>query len=210
MTKKTTKKKIKNAPIPQEQQTPEPLVETPTQMPPEPEEAFLKKELPPELVNEMPSSKSVKVPNPAQIIEVSPVPDQVLSPPKTKSTTPAEENEVASILVQIKEEMIILRKILEEHSLLLSDIQQSLAKKRNPPKSSDRVKILDKTSGITYKSKNNCYKMLLTGGELKDLVEKGVFGPDPMKNTFGWYALERAFPGRFEEVVEGNPIDSLS
>jgi hypothetical protein len=59
MTKKTTKK-IQNVPIPEEQQSPDPQVETPTEMPPEPEEAFLKKELPPELITEMPSAKSAK------------------------------------------------------------------------------------------------------------------------------------------------------
>jgi hypothetical protein len=226
MTKKTTKK-IQNAPIPEEQQSPAPQVETPIEMPPEPEEAFLKKELPPELINEMPSAKSAKKPKPVPIIEVSPEPEQVLSPGK-EPAQPAQLIEEQSSLQQemvlslvevhllfkeireIRDEVFFIHKVLEEQSILLSEIQQTMAKKRNPPKSSDRVKILDKVTGITYKSKNNAYQTLLKAGKLKDLVEKGVFGSDPMKNTFGWYALEKAFPGRFEEVVERNPIDSLS
>lgn len=53
-----------------------------------------------------------------------------------------------------------------------------------------------------YPSKNNAYQTLLKSGELKDLVDKGVFGETPEKNTFGWYVLEREWPDRFEEVKE--------
>jgi len=45
----------------------------------------------------------------------------------------------------------------------------------------------------------------LKSGALKELVDKGVFGSVPEKNTFGWYALARAFPDRFEEVKAENP-----
>jgi hypothetical protein len=41
---------------------------------------------------------------------------------------------------------------------------------------------------------------MLKAGELKDLVAKGIFGDVPEKNTFGVYALFRAYPDRFEEV----------
>jgi hypothetical protein len=37
---------------------------------------------------------------------------------------------------------------------------------------------------------------------LKALVDKGLFGDIPEKNTFGWYVLVREWPDRFEEVHE--------
>ncbi len=46
----------------------------------------------------------------------------------------------------------------------------------------------------------NAYQSLLKSGELKELVDKGVFGDVPEKNTFGWYALTRALPDRFEGI----------
>jgi len=61
---------------------------------------------------------------------------------------------------------------------------------------------LDKQTGEIYPSKNNAYQSLLKSGELKDLVDKGVFGPVPEKNTFGWYILVRMLPDRFEEVAK--------
>ncbi|MFC1871493.1 hypothetical protein ACFLYF_03740 [Chloroflexota bacterium] len=33
------------------------------------------------------------------------------------------------------------------------------------------------------------------------MVDKGIFGDNPAKNTFGWYALVRELPDRFEEVA---------
>jgi len=55
-------------------------------------------------------------------------------------------------------------------------------------------------TGKIYPSKNNVYQSLLKAGDLKDLVEKGVFGAIPAKNSFGCYNLFRAYPGRFEEI----------
>jgi hypothetical protein len=43
---------------------------------------------------------------------------------------------------------------------------------------------------------------MLKAGELSDLVKAGIFGTSPEKNTFGVYALFRAYPDRFEEVRE--------
>ena len=73
-------------------------------------------------------------------------------------------------------------------------------RKRKPPASNGKVQILDKQTGEIYRSKNNAYQTLLKSGELKDMVDKGVFGDIPQKNTFGWYALVRELPDRFEEV----------
>ena len=86
-----------------------------------------------------------------------------------------------------------------EHSNQIAELQDALARKRKPTRNS-KVQIRDKQTGKTYPSKNNCYQSLLKAGELKALVDKGVFGPDPAKNTFGWYVLVREWPERFEEV----------
>ena len=88
----------------------------------------------------------------------------------------------------------------EEHTNLITQLQETLARKRKPPVSNGKVQILDKQTGEIYPSKNNAYQTLLKSGELKDLVDKGVFGDNPAKNTFGWYALVRELPDRFEEV----------
>ena len=87
-----------------------------------------------------------------------------------------------------------------EHTNLITQLQETLARKRKPVSSNGKVQILDKQTGEIYPSKNNAYQTLLKSGELKDLVDKGVFGDIPEKNTFGWYALVRELPDRFEEV----------
>ena len=95
-----------------------------------------------------------------------------------------------------------LRQVVGGHTSLISQLQETLARKRKPVASNGKVQILDKKTGTVYPSKNNAYQNLLKSGELKDLVDKGIFGPIPQKNTFGWYALVRELPDRFEEVHE--------
>jgi hypothetical protein len=85
---------------------------------------------------------------------------------------------------------------------LIVELQQAIARKRKPVASNGKIAIKDKQTGTVYQSKNNAYQSLLKSGELKELVEKGIFGPVPEKNTFGWYALVRELPDRFEEVHE--------
>jgi len=87
-----------------------------------------------------------------------------------------------------------------DHSLQIAQIQEALARKRKPVVSTNKVQIKDKQTGTIYPSKNNAYQSLLKSGELKDLVDKGIFGPVPEKNTFGWYTLQSEWPNRFEEV----------
>jgi hypothetical protein len=81
----------------------------------------------------------------------------------------------------------------------MADVQSQLTLKRKPT-ANGKVQIKDKLTGKIYKSKNNVYQTMLKAGELKDLVEKGLFGAVPEKNTFGVYALFRAYPDRFEEI----------
>jgi hypothetical protein len=99
-------------------------------------------------------------------------------------------------------ELESLRQVVEEHASLIIQLQETLARKRKPVASNGKVQILDKKTGTVYPSKNNAYQTLLKSGELKSLVEQGAFGADPAKNTFGWYALVREWPDRFEEVHE--------
>jgi len=87
-----------------------------------------------------------------------------------------------------------------EHTRQISELQEALARKRKAVPNG-KVQIKDKQTGKVYPSKNNCYQTMLKAGELKDLVDAGVFGADPVKNTFGWYALVRALPDRFEELI---------
>jgi hypothetical protein len=86
--------------------------------------------------------------------------------------------------------------------LKLEGFEALVAMKRRPPANSNKVQIRDKQTNKLYPSKNSVYQNLLKAGELKDLVDKGIFGNEPLKNTFGVYALFRAYPDRFEEVRE--------
>ena len=129
--------------------------------------------------------------------------------PKAEAPTPAPTPEVpqpeapatpAPTLESLFEELQSLKQLAEEHTNLISQLQETLARKRKPVSSNGKVQILDKQTGEIYPSKNNAYQTLLKSGELKSLVDKGVFGDIPEKNTFGWYALVRELPDRFEEV----------
>jgi hypothetical protein len=95
-----------------------------------------------------------------------------------------------------------LAEVLATHDHRLNAIEQNLAKPKRRPTSNGKTKVRDKLTGTIYPSKNNAYQTLLRSGELKDLVEKGMFGANPEKNNFGWFALVRAWPDRFEEVQE--------
>ncbi len=128
--------------------------------------------------------------------------------PKAPAPTPEapqpEEPEVpaapAPTIESLFEELQSLKQLAEEHTNLITQLQETLARKRKPPSSNGKVQILDKQTGQIFPSKNNAYQTLLKSGELKELVDKGVFGDIPAKNTFGWYALVRELPDRFEEV----------
>ncbi len=114
--------------------------------------------------------------------------------PNTPTTNPP------LTLKSLHQEIESLKQIAEEHNNLIAQLQETLARKRKPVSSNGKVQILDKQTGEIYPSKNNAYQTLLKSGEIKDLVDKGIFGDIPAKNTFGWYALVRELPDRFEEV----------
>ena len=89
--------------------------------------------------------------------------------------------------------------VVQEHSQQIAELLEALARKRKAVPNG-KVQIVDKKTGQIFPSKNNAYQTLLKSGDLKELVDKGIFGSDPVKNTFGWYALVRELPDRFEEV----------
>ena len=104
-------------------------------------------------------------------------------------------------MASLKAEVDELHTLIQDLTTQMADVQSQLALKRKPTANS-KIQIRDKQTGKIYKSKNNVYQTMLKAGELKDLVEKGIFGDVPEKNTFGVYALFRAYPDRFEEVHE--------
>jgi len=109
------------------------------------------------------------------------------------------EAEKLLTLSSLKSELEVLKQAVQDHTQLIADLQSMLALKRRPT-SNSKVQIKDKQTGKVYPSKNNCYQSLLRAGKLKELVDKGIFGLQPEKNNFGWFALVRAWPDRFEEV----------
>jgi hypothetical protein len=129
----------------------------------------------PEIDQEVPAISPEAVTTPEPEVKVEP-------PPKPKPLT----------MVGLKAEIDELRQIIQ-------DIQSLLVLKRKPTNNS-KIQIRDKQTGKLYKSKNNVYQSMLRAGDLKDLVAKGIFGDIPEKNNFGWFALQRQFPDRFEEV----------
>jgi len=130
-------------------------------------------------------------------IETPPVPqkESTTTPKLEKLSTPP-----PLTMKQLHQELETLKQVVGEHAQLIAQLQETLARKRKAVQSNGKVQIKDKQTGSVYPSKNNAYQSLLKAGELKDLVDKGIFGPDPEKNTFGWYALVREWPDRFEEV----------
>ena len=122
--------------------------------------------------------------------------------PKAQAPKPEEPATPMPTLENLFQELQSLKQLAEEHTQLITQLQETLARKRKSVSSNGKVQILDKQTGEIYPSKNNAYQTLLKSGELKDLVDKGVFGDIPAKNTFGWYALVRELPDRFEEVKQ--------
>ena len=119
--------------------------------------------------------------------------------PEVKAVSKEPKPHKPLTLVQLQQEIDSLEQRVQAQFIQMIDIQEALARKRKPVPNG-KVQIKDKQTGKVYPSKNNCYQSLLKGGELKDLIDKGIFGDNPEKNTFGWYALVREWPDRFEEV----------
>ena len=161
---------------PKEEQSPTPEVQTPERPP----------EQPPEQSNDQtPESPEPESPNPVD--PTDPIPSFKFLMGKSH----------AQLVADIEE----IKGVLNEHSLQIADLQ-AMMEKKYAPRSNGKTKIRDTQTGEIYPSKNNCYQSLLKAGDLKELVSKGVFGVIPEKNNFGWFALNRAYPDRFEEVKD--------
>jgi hypothetical protein len=113
-------------------------------------------------------------------------------------------------MIGLKAEIDELRSIIQKISQKIDQLMAGPVLKRKPVVSNGKVQIKDTLTGTIYRSKNNVFQSLLKAGQLKDLVEQGVFGDNPSKNSFGWYALNRAYPQRFEEIkpVTQEPADA--
>lgn len=136
-----------------------------------------------------------KVPKAKVAVVEKAEPKQVIKP----TSTPKPEVKKPMTLSSLQKELEALKQTIQDHTQMIADLQSELSRKRKPT-ANGKIQIKDKKTDKVYPSKNNCYQSLLKAGELKDLVDKGIFGSNPEKNTFGWYALVRALPDRFEEI----------
>jgi hypothetical protein len=143
-------------------------------------------------VEKMPKKSKKNVPEtptqapPAEVTPEAAQPETIIEKPKPKPLT----------LASLKAEIDELRQEIQSLTTQIADIQTL----RRKPTNNAKVQIKDTLTGRVFKSKNNTYQTLLKEGELKDLVEKKVLGDNPEKNNFGWFALQRAYPDRFQEV----------
>lgn len=153
-----------------------------------------KKEEPNQLIAQVEATAS---PEP-QLEEGTPEPEQVEVQPEETKVEKLEPPKSLN-MAYLYSELQAVKQVVQEHSQQIAELQEALARKRKAVPNG-KVQILDKKTGQVFPSKNNAYQTLLKAGEIKSLVDAGVFGADPVKNTFGWYALVRALPDRFEEI----------
>jgi len=127
-----------------------------------------------------------------------PAPDETPETPQSEQApeqpTPDQPSEptladVFAILTDLKQ------MLSDQHEML----QSAPRARRKAMSNGTKVQVLDKETGEVFPSKNKTYQTLLKRGALKELVDRGIFGDDPDKNSFGWYALKRAWPDRFVE-----------
>jgi hypothetical protein len=124
-----------------------------------------------------------------------------VAPPETPEQAQEPEQDIPPMRTLDDLYMEVLRQRLAvlDHTRQIAELQSRPVKKRIMAHGG-KVQIRDKKTGTVYPPKNNTYQSMLKAGELKDLVDAGIFGTEPEKNNFGWFALVRAWPDRFEEV----------
>jgi hypothetical protein len=150
-----------------------------------------------EVPAELPTEQVAEVePQPTVEVVVEPTPVEVA----TKPEPPSKAKPLT--LSSLHSELEALRLVVDQQAILIKQLLEAPVRQRKPPTSNGKVQIRDTKTGKIYPSKNNVYQSLLKSGELKELVDAGVFGPNPAKNSFGCYNLFRAWPNRFEEVRE--------
>ena len=147
-----------------------------------------------------PASQKEKVKEKDQPKKETPKPQdapKVEAQTQTKESPPAKATPILT-LSALQAEITSLKQIVLHHTEQIAELYSTPKKRRSTR--NGKVQIKDKQTGNVYPSKNNAYQTLLKAGELKELVDKGIFGLEPEKNNFGWFALVRAWPDRFEEV----------
>jgi len=150
-----------------------------------------------------PEVAKVETSKTADVVKPEPVKAEATPPEQPQQVAPKTEEAAPTTmsLADIQEIIQSMATTITEHTQQISELQEALARKRKAVPNG-KVQIRDKQTGKVYPSKNNTYQSLLKAGELKSLVEKGIFGKDPAKNNFGWFALQRELPDRFEEIRE--------
>jgi len=136
------------------------------------------------------------------VVETAPAVEPIPAPVEvaTKPEPPSKPKPLT--MISLHNELEELRQVVDGQATLIKQLMETPVRQRKPPTSNGKVQIKDTLTGKIYPSKNNVYQSLLKAGELKELVDAGVFGSDPAKNSFGCYNLFRAWPNRFEEVRE--------
>ena len=176
-----------------------------------PVESVLEQPIDPSPPEEIPS---IQLEEPVQtepepVVETAPIVEPVpqeAEPEKSAEVVPPPVVEPAPVkpkpltMTSLHADLEALRQIVEQQAILIKQLMETPARQRKPPTSNGKVSIKDTLTGKIYPSKNNVYQTLLKAGELDDLVKQGVFGADPIHNSFGCYNLFRAYPGRFVEV----------
>lgn len=104
--------------------------------------------------------------------------------PEAKAVPEKPKPQKPLTLVHLQQEINSLEQRVQAQSLQIADLQEALARKRKPVPNG-KVQIRDRKTGKVYPSKNNCYQSLLKSGELKDLVDKGIFGDKPRLGRIG-------------------------
>jgi len=185
----TKKKKPINTvsaePVTEEHLEPEPAEELPVRQIEEP-------------VEQPVEAEPVVLAESTSVVEPEPAPVEVVIKPEPEPTSPSKPKPLS--LISLHGELDTLRQTVERQGLLITQLVETPTRQRKPPTSNGKVQIKDTLTGKIYPSKNNVYQSLLKAGELELLVKQGVFGTDPVHNSFGCYNLFRAYPGRFVEV----------
>ncbi len=153
---------------------------------------------------EKPKSEAAKAKETTTAVKEASKPEASAKESQPEQTTPKPEATKPLTMTYLNSELEALKQIVSEHGQQIAQLQEALARKRKPPASNGKVQIVYKKTGQVFQSKNSTYQTLLKAGELKELVDNGIFGGNPAKNTFGWYALVREWPERFEEVKAEN------
>ena len=195
MTKKKKPTTTVVEPVTEEHPEPEPQEDVPSRQieevhetEPEPVEQSVEPE-------QVVQAESTPIVEPAAKVEPQPIVEPAPAPVPPSRPKPL-------TLSSLHSELEELRRIVDGQAVFIKQLMETPVRQRKSPVSNGKVQIKDTLTGRTFPSKNNAYQTLLKEGELKELVDANVFGPNPAKNSFGCYNLFRAWPNRFEEVHE--------